>query len=68
MQDRQLYAQILGIASPWFVERVELKLQEGEVHVYLSHESSATWLCPECGRACGLYDHQAERRWRVKWA
>jgi transposase len=64
MQDRQLYAQILGIASPWFVERVELKLQEGEVHVYLSHESSATWLCPECGRACGLYDHQAERRWR----
>jgi transposase len=64
MQDRQLYAQILGIASPWFVERVELQLQEGEVHVYLGHESSATWLCPECGRVCGLYDHQTERRWR----
>jgi len=64
MQDRQLYEQILGIPSPWYVERVELKLKEGEVHVYLGHEPSAAWTCPECGRTCGLHDHQPERRWR----
>ena len=64
MQDRQLYEQILGIESPWSVERVALKLEEGEVHVYLGHTASTTWPCPECRRACSLYDHQPERSWR----
>lgn len=35
MQDRELNRQILGIEAPWFVRRVELKLAEGEGHVYL---------------------------------
>ncbi len=64
MQDRELYRQILGIESPWLVERVELKLAVGEVHVWLGHEELASWPCPECGAACKLHDHQAERRWR----
>ena len=34
MQDRQLYAQILGIESPWRVDRVELAPDRQEVHVY----------------------------------
>jgi len=64
MQDRQLYEQILGIGKPWHVTEVELKLAEGEVHVYLGHGSAAAWPCPECGRDCSLYDHQPERKWR----
>ncbi|MGA3023741.1 MAG: transposase family protein [Bryobacteraceae bacterium] len=64
MQDKELYAQIPGIRSPWRVDRVELKLDSGEVHIHLAHESAAQWLCPECGEPCPLYDHQPERRWR----
>jgi len=64
MQDHELYRRILGIESPWQVERVELRLESGEVHVHLSHEDVKEWACPECGAACRLYDHQAERRWR----
>ncbi len=64
MQDRELYRQILGIEKPWFVERVELKLGEGEVHVYLEHGEVASWPCAECGSQCKLYDHQPERQWR----
>jgi transposase len=64
MQDRELYRQILGIDTPWFVESVELKLEEGEVHVHLGHREVASWPCPECGVDCRLYDHQPERRWR----
>lgn len=64
MQDRQLYAQILGIQAPWFVERVELDIEGEAVRVYLAHEEAANWSCPECGRACALYDHQRERTWR----
>ena len=64
MQDRELYRQILGISAPWFVERVELKLEDGEVHVHLDHHDMMRWSCPECGADCRLYDHQGERMWR----
>src|SRR5437867_2261371 len=64
MQDRELYRRILGIESPWYVERVDLKLAEGEVHVYLEHEDARPWACPECGAEAKPYDHQAERGWR----
>ena len=64
MQDHELYRRILGIEAPWQVERVELKLKEGEVHVYLAHEDKRDWACAECGALVPLYDHQPERRWR----
>lgn len=64
MQDKDLYRQILGIHEPWFVEKVELQLAEGEVRVHLNHRAEVEWKCTECGKVCGLYDHQPERRWR----
>jgi transposase len=64
MQDQELYRRILGIETPWQVKRVELKLKEGEVHVYLEHEDKREWACAECGALCPLYDHQGERQWR----
>ena len=64
MQDRQLYEQILGIGKPWFVDEVELRLEQGEVHVYLKHKERERWACAECGALCRLYDHQPERSWR----
>jgi len=64
MQDHQLYQQILGIAAPWHVERVELCLEGGEVHVYLDHDPLANWACPECGTPSPLYDHDEKRCWR----
>jgi transposase len=64
MQDRQVFEQILGIRSPWFVSQVELALKEGEVRVALEHRPDAQWHCPECGQVCPLHDHQEERRWR----
>ncbi len=66
MQDRQLYEQILGIRSPWYVEHVELKMEKanGAVRVHLDHEQDRLWPCPECGQECALYDHQPERQWR----
>jgi transposase len=64
MQDRQLYAQILGIIPPWRVERVELQLERGSIEVYLEHDEGIGWPCPECGQECSLHDHQPERQWR----
>jgi hypothetical protein len=35
MQDRELYRRILGIEASWCVDSVNLKLEEGVVHVRL---------------------------------
>jgi transposase len=60
MRDRELYAQLLGIESPWVVSRVELTSEAVEVYL----ESGAGKLpCPECGAASARYDSR-ERRWR----
>ena len=64
MQDRELYRQILGIESPWKVERVDLRRADGEVHVFLEHDEQVRWRCPQCNAECALHDHQPERRWR----
>jgi transposase len=64
MQDTELYRQLLGISSPWTVDRVELNLAECAVYVYLLEEPDATWPCPECGHAAPVYDHREARTWR----
>lgn len=64
MQDRELYAKILGIERPWYVSDVQLRLKDGEVDIFLEHDADVHWPCPQCGASCTLYDHQPARRWR----
>jgi len=64
MRDSQLYQQILGLTEPWFVERVELNMDQSRVDVFVDHRSDAAWVCPKCEKAAGLYDHAEERVWR----
>lgn len=64
MQDRDLYAKIIGIERPWYVSEVELRLKDGEVDIFIEHAADIQWPCPQCGVACTLYDHQPVRRWR----
>jgi transposase len=63
MRDKDLYQQILGIASPWRVTDVELDLKEEAVTVRVALEPGAQLVCPECGQPCAGYDRR-ERRWR----
>lgn len=64
MKDREPSRRILGIEAPWYVDSVELKLDQGEVHVRLAHHDMIHWPCPECGSLCKLYGHQPERQGR----
>src|SRR5439155_5252656 len=63
MRDRELYATILGVQAPWTVERVELDVAGGAVHVWLTRTEGAPAPCPECQTACPIYDHR-EGEWR----
>jgi len=64
MRDTDLYQQILGLQTPWRVNRVDLKVKDLRVDVYAEHGKRKTWPCPECGKECGLHDHDEERAWR----
>ena len=64
MKDKELYEQILGITSPWKVERVELNMESRGVDVYLEHASKIKFKCPKCDVECSVYDHSEERIWR----
>jgi transposase len=63
MRDKELYAQILGIRSPWQVTDVELLPSAGEVKVYVEPEADALFTCPTCGTGCPGYDKR-QRQWR----
>ena len=57
MDDRTLYATILGIAAPWDVARVQLDDARKAVHVWLEERAGTTFACPECDAIAPLYDH-----------
>jgi transposase len=63
MDDRALYATILGLSEPWEVEAVELKEAEQAVHVWVRAAATALFGCSECGEISPIYDH-VERSWR----
>ena len=64
MQDRTLYARLLGIEDPWRVTDVTLRLSDEQaVVVSVSMDPSAALLCPQCRSRGSRYDSR-ERRWR----
>ena len=64
MKDTELYQHLLGLQSPWSVERVELDVKGQRVTVWAMHPPDTRFGCPECGAACALHDHDEERAWR----
>ncbi len=57
------YQKLLGLQSPWEVESVDLSIEDLQVRIVVVYQGEGG-LCPECGKACSIYDHQAERTWR----
>jgi len=64
MDDRQLYATILGLTEPWVVEAVEVAAADEEVRVRLTMREGTELECPDCKKAVPGYDQAAERKWR----
>ncbi|MGH7209128.1 MAG: ISL3 family transposase [Nitrospiraceae bacterium] len=67
MRDTQLYQRVLGLEEPWSVSRVELKLAEKRVDVWVDHRPGVKWMCPHCGEESDdlwCRDHAGERAWR----
>lgn len=63
MRDKDLYATILGICSPWSVIDVQLQLAEQSVEVRVALDPERPLHCPVCAVSARRYDSR-ERRWR----
>lgn len=57
------YQKLLGLQSPWAVDSVDLSIEGLQVRIRVEYQGQEG-LCPKCGKACSIYDHQAERTWR----
>ena len=63
MRDTDLYGRILGIESLWEVTGVELRLEAGDVEVFVARGSGESYRCPACDGAASRHDSR-RRRWR----
>jgi transposase len=63
VDDKSLYAAILGVQNPWAVEKVELRVSDGEVHIWVALPTDTVWVCPDCQAEAPIHDHR-ERVWR----
>lgn len=63
MQDRDLYAQILGIRHPWKVVDVTSDAVKQEVTIFVEPAADAAFGCLACGQTAPRYDSR-RRRWR----
>jgi transposase len=55
--------QLAGLNSDWAISHVQLDVQNRTLT--LSPEFVGTRVvCPECGAACAMKNHAAERNWR----
>ncbi len=64
MRDTELYCHLLGLVTPWEVERVDLSVEDGRVDVWVKHPKRTRFACPDCERELSVYDHSEERAWR----
>jgi transposase len=64
-EELDLFQLALGIEEPWFVSYRELDTKEKVLHIGLNFKRGAEFACPNCGKACKVFDVVDEdRTWR----
>lgn len=63
MRDVTLYESLLGLSPPWRIEKVDLRLEQGEIVLHVVVDEGTLWGCPECAQRMHIHDYHV-RRWR----
>lgn len=62
--NKEFSESVLGLGPDWHVSDVAVDEASREVVLNLSLSASAKVACPECGRACAIYDYGRRREWQ----
>ena len=57
------YHQLVGLNQDWVIADVQLDVGKRTLTWPLEFVGDCV-VCPECGAACSMKDHAAERSWR----
>jgi hypothetical protein len=60
MEDRLLYATLLGIEFPWLISRVHVDRPAERIDVWVEEASGARFACAACQQGAPVYDHTPE--------
>jgi transposase len=63
MKEKEFFSAILGVTTPWSIDRIELDVEKRDAHVYVEYEG-ADGVCPKCGAKTSIHDKREERIWR----
>lgn len=63
MDQQTLFANALGLTTPWRVTRVNFAPEQKQLDIYLDFARGSRFPCPRCGADAPAYDTSAER-WR----
>lgn len=63
MRDVTLYENLLGLRPPWSIEKVDLRLDAGEIVLHVAVDEGVLWGCPKCSERMHVHDYRV-RRWR----
>ena len=63
MNPESLFAEALGIVTPWEVEAVEFSTESKRLDIKIGFRRGATFSCPVCGTPSPAYD-SSEKSWR----
>jgi transposase len=64
MGDKDLYAQLLGVTSPWQVTDVKLAWSQGTVTVHVGQDPQGPLCCPTCAQPSPGFDSRP-RHWHA---
>ena len=64
MEDRQLYAKLLGIEYPWLISKVQVDMAAERIDVWVEEAAGAKFACVSCRQEASVYDHTATQVWR----
>jgi transposase len=64
MEDKLLYAKLLGIEFPWLISRVHVDMPAERIDVWVEEASGARFACAACQQDAPVYDHTPEHAWR----
>lgn len=59
-----VFRVLLGLVEPWRMVAVEIRDEEKLVEIEVEWPEGLKATCPECRRACTVYDYQGMRWWR----